>query len=226
MKVAGVPELPTPSSSQILSPPSSSQPLPNAPSTRRSSTRKKPETFSCPICCDDDPNVRTLALACGHAYCSSCWDVYLHTKIHDEGEVAIRCMDESCKIQVDDRFVHRAASSSDATRYLELLIRDFVANTPQIKFCPHPGCLNALKCPAAARKGALNSIVPTVACAQNHEFCFGCSVAGGHKPVICEVSKMWLKKCADDSETANWIKTNTKECPKCQSTIEKNGGCK
>jgi len=43
--------------------------------------------------------------------------------------------------------------------------------------------------------------------------------------VICSVSKMWLKKCADDSETANWIKSNTKECPKCQSTIEKNGGC-
>jgi ariadne-1 len=37
---------------------------------------------------------------------------------------------------------------------------------------------------------------------------------------------MWLRKCADDSETANWIKTNTKECSKCNSTIEKNGGCK
>jgi len=36
---------------------------------------------------------------------------------------------------------------------------------------------------------------------------------------------MWLKKCADDSETANWICANTKECPKCQATIEKNGGC-
>ncbi|TPX75898.1 hypothetical protein CcCBS67573_g02826 [Chytriomyces confervae] len=37
--------------------------------------------------------------------------------------------------------------------------------------------------------------------------------------------KLWLKKCADDSETANWISANTKECEKCQSTIEKNGGC-
>ena len=62
----------------------------------------------------------------------------------------------------------------------------------------------------------------------------------------------WLKKCADDSEvgqyvclyvyvctclrgghsslslssqTANWMQANTKECPKCKSTIEKNGGC-
>lgn len=26
-------------------------------------------------------------------------------------------------------------------------------------------------------------------------------------------------------QTSNWISANTKECPKCHSTIEKNGGC-
>lgn len=35
----------------------------------------------------------------------------------------------------------------------------------------------------------------------------------------------WLQKCKDDSETANWISAHTKDCPKCQSAIEKNGGC-
>jgi hypothetical protein len=34
-----------------------------------------------------------------------------------------------------------------------------------------------------------------------------------------------MKKCADDSETSNWISAHTKECSKCNSTIEKNGGC-
>jgi len=46
-----------------------------------------------------------------------------------------------------------------------------------------------------------------------------------HQPATCSIVKMWLKKCADDSETANWISCNTKECPKCHATIEKNGGC-
>jgi ariadne-1 len=45
------------------------------------------------------------------------------------------------------------------------------------------------------------------------------------QPAICSIVKKWLKKCKDDSETANWISANTKECGKCQSTIEKNGGC-
>lgn len=179
----------------------------------------------CPICCDDEPD-QILALGCGHSYCSNCWSTYLHTKIHDEGEVAVRCMDEDCQIQANDDFVGRAASQSDSSRYMELLMRDYVANTPAIKFCPHPGCTNALNCARAARKNALLTIVPTVQCAESHEWCFGCGQTGGHRPVICVVAKMWLKKCHDDSETANWIKSNTKECPKCQSTIEKNGGCK
>ena len=46
-----------------------------------------------------------------------------------------------------------------------------------------------------------------------------------HEPILCENLKKWLKKCDDDSETSNWIQCNTKECPKCHATIEKNGGC-
>ncbi|KAK7448776.1 hypothetical protein VKT23_013507 [Stygiomarasmius scandens] len=60
---------------------------------------------------------------------------------------------------------------------------------------------------------------------KEHKFCFGCPIEADHRPVICAVARMWLKKCEDDSETANWIKSNTKECSQCQSTIEKNGGC-
>ncbi|KAF3854860.1 hypothetical protein F7725_022915 [Dissostichus mawsoni] len=37
--------------------------------------------------------------------------------------------------------------------------------------------------------------------------------------------RKWIKKCDDDSETSNWIAANTKECPKCHVTIEKDGGC-
>jgi len=39
--------------------------------------------------------------------------------------------------------------------------------------------------------------------------------------------KEWKKKCADDSETYNWIASNTKDCPSksCGVPIEKNDGC-
>ena len=67
-----------------------------------------------------------------------------------------------------------------------------------------------------------------------------------HAPTDCETIKRWLTKCADDSETANYISAHTKDvchlsyfitesrdwfslwfsqCPKCHICIEKNGGC-
>ncbi|EAU90928.1 RING-5 domain-containing protein [Coprinopsis cinerea okayama7 len=131
------------------------------------------------------------------------------------------------------------------SRFQELLVRHFVSCNPDLKFCPYPSCTNTVSCPAASSKLSLTSIVPIVSCGargiggqeqsqsqsqsslggKEHKFCFGCPVESDHRPVICNVAKMWLKKCRDDSETANWIKSNTKECSQCQSTIEKNGGC-
>jgi ariadne-1 len=72
----------------------------------------------------------------------------------------------------------------------------------------------------------LNQIVPIVECKCNRLLCFGCGYADTHRPVLCKVVRQWEKKCADDSETANWLNANTKECTKCNSTIEKAGGCK
>lgn len=63
-----------------------------------------------------------------------------------------------------------------------------------------------------------------VICKCNHVFCFECG-ENWHDPVQCRLLRKWIKKCDDDSETSNWIAANTKECPKCNVTIEKDGGC-
>ncbi|KAG9509655.1 putative E3 ubiquitin-protein ligase ariadne-2, partial [Fragariocoptes setiger] len=55
-------------------------------------------------------------------------------------------------------------------------------------------------------------------------FCFGCGLAY-HAPADCLTIKKWLAKCEDDSETLNYIAVHTKDCPKCNVSIEKNGGC-
>ncbi|KAL0957075.1 hypothetical protein HGRIS_003172 [Hohenbuehelia grisea] len=220
-----------------------------------------PESFVCPICFDDTPDVPTLALVCDHQYCVNCWNAYISSKLRDEAEHAIRCMAEGCALVAPDEFVRSALKTAavvDPTlnedtdkllsRFQELLVRQFVGANRKLKYCPYPGCTNTVSCPSAATKSSLNMVVPTVSCgargigtsmtssqvlereslglqAKEHTFCFGCPIESDHRPVVCNVAKMWLKKCHDDSETANWIKTNTKECSQCQSTIEKNGGC-
>jgi len=215
-----------------------STPKPSSPTqdrskrvTRSSKSSKKSfsEPFLCPICFDDAAT-DTLAMSCGHAFCTGCWAVYAVSKIRDEGEHRILCMAENCGVVALDSFVHKVLSEDQdtAARYDELLVRNYVACNKNLKYCPFPSCDRSVSCPSASSRSALSTTVPTVSCGADpkHKFCFGCNIDGDHRPVLCTIAKMWLKKCRDDSETANWIKSNTKECSKCQSTIEKNGGCK
>lgn len=241
-------------------------------------------SFTCHICFDDSPSLKTRALGCEHTFCLGCWVDYLGSRIRDEQELVIPCMAESCALRAPDSFVRailvpdagspeaksmtpeeKAAGQKLWERFGELGVRDFVGANKALKYCPYPACTNTVSCPSASTKASLTRIVPIVTCgargipqtsqspsssssspalnpyaagggssdnttldtaaSKEHVYCFGCPVESDHRPVVCGVARMWLKKCADDSETANWIKSNTKECPICQSTIEKNGGC-
>lgn len=207
----------------------------SARTTRSSAKKATPppqspeEARLCSICFDDEAT-DMRSLTCGHEFCSGCWSAFTSSKIRDEGEHSIACMAEGCKLIAPDAFVLEVVrdDAKAGVRYKELLLRDFVEAQRALKFCPYPECTHAVRCTAAATKSSLNTIVPAVVCGadEHHSFCFGCAIEADHRPLLCAVSKLWLQKCLDDSETANWIKSNTKECVKCQSTIEKNGGCK
>ncbi|KAF9873500.1 IBR domain-containing protein [Colletotrichum karsti] len=179
--------------------------------------------FMCDICCEDEDGLQTFSLKCGHRYCVDCYRHYLTQKIREEGEAArIQCPTEGCGRIIDSKSLDLLVTPELALRYHELLNRTYVEDKDALKWCPAPDCPNAIEC--GIKKKDLDKIVPTVACGCGHRFCFGC-ILNDHQPAPCELVKRWLKKCADDSETANWISANTKECPKCNSTIEKNGGC-
>jgi ariadne-1 len=179
--------------------------------------------FVCDICCEDGPELQSFAMKCGHRYCVNCYKQYLNQKVREEGEAArIQCPQDGCKRIMDAKSLDLLVTADLQQRYRELLTRTYVEDKEHLKWCPAPDCQNAIEC--GIKKKDLDKVVPTVACDCSHRFCFGCILAD-HQPAPCELVKKWLKKCADDSETANWISANTKECPKCNSTIEKNGGC-
>ena len=183
---------------------------------------KKPK-FACEICCEDSPDLETYAMRCDHRFCVECFSDYLTQKIKDEGEAArIRCPGNECNKIVDAKSLELLVPPNLKDRYHELLTRTYVDDKDNLKWCPAPNCVYAVECGVKQRD--LNRVVPTVTCKCKHPFCFGCSLTD-HQPTPCSLVKKWLKKCEDDSETANWISANTKECPKCYSTIEKNGGC-
>lgn len=183
--------------------------------------------FMCMICCNDlndDPDMQVFGLSCGHQLCKSCYGYYVKQKIWEEQLAgSIKCPgDAKCKLIVPDAAVRLLVSDDIYAKYRQLLSESFVNDNELFKFCPGPECGGAIEC--HVRQSDLNSVVPTVQCSCGYMFCFGCKKED-HMPCPCNVVKMWLKKCQDDSETSNWISANTKDCPKCNSCIEKNGGC-
>jgi ariadne-1 len=52
------------------------------------------------------PTIQTLALACGHRFCTECYGHYLEQKIKLEGESRrIQCMEEKCNLVMDEKTV-------------------------------------------------------------------------------------------------------------------------
>lgn len=97
--------------------------------------------------------------------------------------------------------------------------------------CPYPDCDCIVECLGFDSNHVVTIqeqidllLVPIVKCSRDHLFCYNC-LETYHAPCPCQIVAKWKKKCEDDSETLNWIQSNTKDCPKCHAIIEKNGGC-
>eukprot|EP01132_Coremiostelium_polycephalum_P010269 gene10269-12596_t len=169
----------------------------------------------CMICGDELNSKNGCYLSCNHYACTGCWAQYLTIKIKEGESIGITCTGYKCPIVVPDYFISRVVPEM-YSKYLERLAQTFVDKNPNMRWCPAPGCGNALKA---------DSALETVAqCSCGYRICFKCNQEA-HVPANCDQIKLWKKKCEDDSETANWITANTQDCPKCHSAIEKNGGC-
>lgn len=193
------------------------------------STHMDQDETMCTICYSDCPTSSMAGLACGHLFCPFCWQTYVTTKIMEDGEAdSISCPAESCPILVDDEMVLRMVSEPDVrAKYRRLMTNNFVNHSKKLQWCPSPGCDRVVEVKEAQLKMLTPSAQSTkVTCSCGREFCFVCTNEP-HIPVLCLYLKKWKAKCEDKdhTETMNYICGNTKDCPKCQVVIEKNGGC-
>lgn len=185
-----------------------------------SSRSNSKKTSTCGICYSKmfASKFKMTGLKCGHSYCNECWVQYLRGKIMDDGlSQTIPCPTNECNILVDDQMVLDLVTDPEVRlRYQILMANIFVESSKFFNWCSSPGCTKAIK--------VTSDLAKFVRCDCGNEFCFPCGCQW-HEPVDCDLLKKWMIKCNDDSETINWINAKTKPCPKCQTPIEKNGGC-
>jgi len=171
-------------------------------------------TFECSICRESGEQAGT-ALWCGHSYCNKCWAQYLEGKV-EEGVTLIACPDPECKLRVPQDVVCALTSPAVGAKFSGWLRKSYVEDCNEMVWCPTAGCGLSV-----TTKGVDSQFL---CCSGGHAFCSLCKNEA-HAPASCECVKKWLEKCDDDSETFNWLSANTQDCPRCNSTIEKNGGC-
>lgn len=78
----------------------------NVAITRNNATTfAKEELFECDICCDDDPNMEIVSLACGHKFCKTCVVYYTSQKIKSSENKPIQCPQDGCSVTIDEKII-------------------------------------------------------------------------------------------------------------------------
>lgn len=173
---------------------------------------------TCPVCLQHCDMHLMYGSSCGHRFCRDCWQMYFQVQILGGTTTTLECMARECKILVPEDFVLNLVSNPKVRdKYQQYTFGDYVKSHPELRFCPGPNCDVIVRSPLPKAKRVHCSKCTTT-------YCFRCGI-DYHAPTSCETIKKWLTKCADDSETANYISAHTKDCPKCHVCIEKNGGC-
>ncbi|XP_015762798.1 PREDICTED: ankyrin repeat and IBR domain-containing protein 1-like [Acropora digitifera] len=91
----------------------------------------------------------SLSLSCGHEFCRSCWESYLNVKIKEGKAHNIQCPGFDCSSLVPVETIESLVSREMASRYLQFDIKAFVESNPNLKWCPSPGCGQAVRLPSS-----------------------------------------------------------------------------
>ena len=177
-------------------------------------------SVKCRICLNTYSAEKCTALGCGHNFCKQCWSSYMDIQISSGVTIGIQCMERDCTALAGEQFtldILAAYKPGLLDKYRQFVLMGFVKSNPSLRFCPGPDCRMVIH---SKENKAKRVVCSSCGCS----FCYRCGIEY-HAPTDCNVIKKWLTKCADDSETANYISAHTKDCPKCHICIEKNGGC-
>uniref|UniRef100_A0A915CL38 RBR-type E3 ubiquitin transferase n=1 Tax=Ditylenchus dipsaci TaxID=166011 RepID=A0A915CL38_9BILA len=177
----------------------------------------EPVFKECAICCDE---AYLIGFSCFDLFCESCWKGHIRAKI-SEGVLSIPCLEPECDLMPSDGFIWSMIDGDEKSMdvYHELIINSYIANENHVKWCPAPDCQLVTKVETINCQ--------SIRCKCGHNFCFKCCKEC-HEPVNCSLVEEWIKEyelALDEKEFSLWSGENSKECPKCKSSIEKNGGC-
>ena len=123
------------------------------------------------------------------------------------------CMQAGCNLKVPHSMFMNMLKKDDLKTYKKWHCKSYTDDNKNVRWCPFQGCDYCVE---------YNDFGgTTINCQCGNAFCFKCG-AESHRPCECELTNQWNMKNSAESENITWIMANTKPCPKCKKSIEKN----
>jgi len=180
---------------------------------------------NCDICTEESfhPD-EMLSMPCGHEFCLECWRGFIDNMIGNGiSSIITKCPQSGCSEVVTEEEVQKAAPGL-LPKYTFYQLQSFVELNRCSRWCPGPECDRVAVGNLSSNLSGYFSGMVAYCDDCGISFCLKCGEEP-HSPISCQDLETWNEKCRNESETANWILSNTKPCPKCSSRIEKNQGC-
>jgi len=177
----------------------------------------------CTICYDEVQRSEMISMPCTHAFCRDCWESFIKVMVQ-EGPTCVKksCPQPKCNEMVSEVELKEATPYLHE-KYKNFQLKNFIESSQTLKYCPGADCDRVANFLGVYFLGnELNAGKTCEAC--ETDFCLGCE-GEPHPSLTCKLLKAWMDKMKDPTESENWIRKNTKACPKCKVKIEKNHGC-
>lgn len=187
---------------------------------------------------------------CGHTFCKDTLNGILARVLKEKSSATLRCPDSSCKLRLVFCDVEKFATRNDAERLNAILFQENLHQGEEkerksgvekevVIDCTRTNCPSVY---VIIQRGDESAVVPCPVpeCRRSH--CSKCrkhhELRNNERVISCEEAEKRIKqkegggtgatgeeKKKQEEESAKWIAENTKQCPQCKTSINKNEGC-
>jgi len=160
---------------------------------------------------------------CKATFCTECLLQHIAVRLDEGSTLGLTCPNVQCgkKMHQSDIQVITQNNKELYDRFDKIALKEYMADNPNMKYCQTPNCDFGF----ILEEGVDRFIIQ---CSCTHNYCSHCLFNHSLK-ITCDQAKT-DRELAQNPElaqqaTEKWIAENTKPCPQCKTSIQKNKGC-
>lgn len=210
---------------------------------------KKEDTFKstsyvCQICyATKEGSEFVVFRTCKHLFCIECIRSFFEVQIQEGNVNSLHCPEGDCKTQADGSMVKQVVRKEFYEKYDKMLLSRSLEDMTDVAFCPRKACQCPVLLDIGGRMGscsacdfvfcpfcnmAYHGIAPCVFKEEQKLLLFE-EYTKGSRATKEELEKRYgkrlLKNMVEETLSENWKDTNSKSCPHCKASIQKDEGC-